>query len=138
MPLTPAEQYRNAVESDRELWKLSQILVCMCCGVCPNWPPLAVHEIERRGQAPNRWGHPCNYLLVCQKCHSGPFATMPHAKQLAYKLIADPSCYDLRRWLRIRDDALLAPNRVTQNEVEAWAQIILASRVESATKRNRS
>lgn len=53
---------------------------------------------------------------------------MPHAKQLAYKLLADPDCYDLERWLRIKDSALNAPSRVTQLEVDQWARIISDSR----------
>jgi len=43
---------------------------------------------------------------------------MPHHRQLAYKLLADPKNYDLDSWLKIRDPDLRAPIRVTQQEVD--------------------
>jgi hypothetical protein len=45
---------------------------------------------------------------------------MPHAKQLAFKLIADPCHFDLDTWLRLKDPELHAPGRVTMQEVRGW------------------
>jgi hypothetical protein len=79
-----------------------------------------VHEIERKSHAPKRWAHRCNYLLLCHQCHSGPFAAMPHAKQLAVKLVRDPNHFELVTWLRLRDPELRAPERVTIADVAHW------------------
>jgi hypothetical protein len=95
----------------------------MFCKAAPSWPPLAVHEIERRSQAPTRWAAGCNYLLLCEPCHAGPFATMPHARQLAVKLVADPKHFDLQAWLRLKDPGLKAPNRVTASEIRNLATL---------------
>jgi 5-methylcytosine-specific restriction endonuclease McrA len=103
---------------DRDQWRLEQLQVCMYCGGNDSFLPLQVHEIERRSHTPKRWDNRANYLLLCGPCHSGPFATMPHAQQLAVKLIRDPENYNLDAWLRLRDPELRAPNRVTQNEVD--------------------
>ena len=116
---SPASSYETKSNPDRQMWQTQQPQHCMFCGKSPKWPPLAVHEIERRSHAPKRWANRCNYLLLCQECHSGPFATMPHAKQLAVKWIADRMNYDLEGWIRLRDPHLLAPKRVTQQEVDS-------------------
>jgi len=42
---------------------------------------------------------------------------MPHARQLAHKLLWDAEAFDLEAWLRIRDPELRAPRRVTLAEV---------------------
>lgn len=91
---------------------------CMGCGLV-SWWPLEVHEVERRSQAPTRWKHTCNYLLLCANCHGREFDSMPHAKQLAHKLYWDAGCFDLDAWLRLKDPTLKAPQRVTLAEVEA-------------------
>lgn len=96
---------------------------------------LEIHEIERRSHAPSRWAHRCNYLLSCGPCHSDRLATMPHATQLAYKLLADPEHYHLNTWLRLRDEALRAPNRVTQEEVNQAVSIVRLSAGYSAVAR---
>lgn len=115
-----AEEYLDLVMDDRENWRLEHPQLCMSCGGSSSWPPLAVHEIERRSHAIKCWGHRCNYLLICQACHAGPFACMPHARQLAFKLIADPAHFDLDAWLRLKDPELHAPERVTMREVRGW------------------
>lgn len=104
--------------TDREQWRMEQSQVCMYCGGNKSYLPLQVHEIERRSQCPTRWDNRVNFLLLCSVCHSGPFATMPHADQLAVKMVADPENYDLESWLRLKDPQLRAPNRVTQVEVD--------------------
>ena len=81
-----------------------------------------MHEIERRSAAPNNWWHPCNALLLCNRCHSGVFAAMPHAAQLAVKLVADPDDFDLNEWLLIKDPAGRAPNRVTWPDIAAYLE----------------
>ena len=98
----------------------------MFCGVRePDaWPGLEVHEIERKSHAPKSWGNTANYLLLCQRCHAGVFATMPHAKQLAVKLIKDFEHFDLYEWLRIRDPELRAPERVTMDEVLSHLRMV--------------
>src|SRR3990172_5857753 len=94
---------------------------CMGCGIQQNW--LQIHEIERRSHG-RKWAHTCNYLLLCVSCHAGPFATMPHAEQLAHKLYWDPEHFDLQAWLRIGDPTLSAPYRVTLREVEMQMQLL--------------
>lgn len=122
-----SEAYLKSVMQDRESWRLEQRQVCMSCGDSSRWPPLAVHEIERRSHAIKCWAHRCNYVLLCTSCHAGEFACMPHAKQLAYKLIADPLHFDLPSWLMLRDPELRAPNRVMMSEVEEWARRLRTS-----------
>lgn len=92
---------------------------CMLCG---NQPATETHEIERRSHAPRGWAKACNYLRVCQKCHSGPLATMPHDMQLAYKLWRDPNHFDLNEW------NLMANRRV---ELGAIVQKLLVLWVEN-------
>ena len=84
-----------------------------------------VHEIERRSHAPWRWADVCNYLFVCEECHSEELATMPHARQLAIKQMEDPENYNLQDWLRVRDPELRAPERVTQEEVNEFCRLLL-------------
>lgn len=95
---------------------------CMGCALRPLW--LETHEIERRSQAPGRWAHACNYLLLCQNCHMGLFDCMGHAKQLSHKLYWDRLHYDLVAWLKLRDPELEAPLRVTQQEVESHLPLL--------------
>ena len=52
-----------------------------------------------------KWGHRCNYLILCHSCHAGPFASMPHAKQLAVKKAKDPQNYDLAAWIELSGKA---------------------------------
>ena len=120
-----AEEYRLEIEQDRQAWYHEQPKRCMYCGASPRWPELQVHEIERKSQAPRSWAQRCNYLLLCQPCHAGPFATMPHAKQLALKYLCDPEHFDLSGWLKIKDPNGLAPNRVRQEEIDKYVQELL-------------
>lgn len=116
-------QYYESIRREREDWRASKNERCMVCGWPENggewgqWKWLETHEMERRSRAPGRWAHPCNYLLVCNICHNGPLAAMPHKTQLAYKLGEDPKDFDLEAWLRIRDPDLRAPRRVTMEEI---------------------
>lgn len=107
---------------DREQWRHAQIPLCMYCDAQRDWLPLSVHEIERRSHSTKRWAALCNLLLLCCRCHMDHFATMPHARQLAVKYMKDRLHYDLDAWLRLRDPALKAPNRVTQKEVDGWVK----------------
>lgn len=118
--------YEDEVREDREAWRREQPNLCMHCGAMPSWLPLAIHEIERRSHAVKRWGHRCNYLLVCTPCHEGPFATMPHARQLAVKFLVDREHYDLEEWLKLRDPGLRAPLRVTEKMVAAEVEDLAA------------
>jgi len=95
---------------------------CMGCGKRKS--ALQIHEIERRGHAPGRWAHRCNYLLLCPTCHGWMFDCMPHAEQLAFKLYWDTHHYDLDSWLRLRDPELLAPHRIEISEVEEYLSIL--------------
>lgn len=124
-----AKAYLKENADKKQEWRLSQPQFCMLCGKKADWLPLSVHEIERRGHAPTRWGEVCNYLLICCRCHEGPFATMKHSVQLAIKLIRDPENYDLQAWLRIKDKELRAPNRVTQDEVDAVVNEIISKTI---------
>jgi len=116
--------YYESIRQEREDWRASKVETCMVCGwgSCgrSGWGQfkwLETHEIERRSRAAGRWANPCNYLLVCNVCHAGPLAAMPHKRQLAYKLAADAEDFDLVGWLRIRDPDLRAPKRVTMEEI---------------------
>lgn len=102
-------------------WRLSVSSTCMFCGGDGGWIGLQVHHIQRRSGAQKspRIHAGFNLLLLCESCHAGPFATMPHAKQLRLKMEVDFEHYNLREWLRIADPELRAPNRITQEEVDA-------------------
>jgi hypothetical protein len=133
-----AEQYHLRAQTDRRAWKHEQPSRCMFCSASPQWPELQVHEIERRSQAPRTWAQRCNYLLLCQPCHAGQFATMPHAKQLALKFVRDRSHYDLQEWLRIKDPIGRAPDRVTQEEVDRFvAELIPLLEFEKTVSREK-
>jgi len=99
----------------------------MICRKPESWPGLQIHEIVRRSRAPNRWGHPCNYLLTCQSCHDGRLATMRYADQLAYKLRCDPLNYDLTQFMLIADPRGVAPSLVSPDDVSS----ALASHLDS-------
>jgi hypothetical protein len=86
---------------------------------------LEIHEIERRSAAPNRWWSPCNALLLCPKCHATDFAAMPHARQLAIKLVKDPEDFDLDEWLLIKDPTRQAPERVTWSDIAQYLEVLL-------------
>jgi hypothetical protein len=117
-----AAKYYRANKEDREDWGESMKRRCMYCllkeGLVTG--ALQIHEITRRSAAPTRWADRSNYLLLCQLCHSGPFAAMEPAKELAVKMLRDPEHYDIDRWLRVQDQWLRAPLRVTQSEVDAF------------------
>ncbi|AMV35671.1 hypothetical protein VN12_26500 [Pirellula sp. SH-Sr6A] len=125
-----ADAYLKSVLEDRESWRLEHPQRCMSCGGSSSWPPLAVHEIERRSHAVKCWGHRCNYMLVDSYCHEQILAAAPHAMQLAIKKISDPWNYDLNAWLRLRDKSLMAPRRVTQEEVDEWIENLQRRRVQ--------
>ena len=117
-----ADYYAEHAEARRE-WAQGRPPLCMVCQGKPDWRGLAVHEIERRSHS-RRSFTTANYLLVCSPCHEGPVATMPHAMQLAYKLLRDPAHYDLPAWLALADPAGRAPLRVTADDVEKILKII--------------
>ncbi len=115
-----ADNYYRRVKADREAWRAEMPQACMYCG---RDFMLQVHEIERRGQAGTRWGQRCNYLLLCEICHAGPFATMPHEAQLAVKLVADGKHFNLTEWLRIKDPELRAPERITFEDIAIYLAV---------------
>ena len=118
-------KYYDTIKDARNEWRNSQPNHCMYCVRAPcGGFPLEVHEIERRSQAPGRWAHPCNYLLLCHFCHADHFDTMCHPKQLAVKLKRDPDHFDLEEWLRIRDKDLRAPDRVTLKNIVKYMSLI--------------
>ena len=119
-----ATTYYNSVKAARVEWANSKPAECMACGSKGGFVGLQIHEIERRSHAADAWAHWSNYLLVCQECHDGLFASMPHAKQLAHKWLADKEDFHLMHWLSLRDPMLRAPNRVTMGEVLEWVEVI--------------
>ncbi len=94
---------------------------CWMCGFNPatsqecRW--LETHHIDRKGHSTVRADHSSNYFLTCNVDHAGALANMPHAMQLAYKIHMDSENYSLREWLMLRDPALRAPDRVTEQEI---------------------
>jgi hypothetical protein len=111
-------KYYASIKQSRVEWAQSKGGVCMACGDRGGFTGLSIHEIERRSHASDRWACTSSYLLLCQQCHEGPFASMSHVDQLAIKKVRDPSDYDLQKWLRIRDPELRAPRRITEEEVD--------------------
>ena len=119
--------YYLQVKPDRDAWKADQPSRCWWCDVA-EWEsagPLQVHEIERKSQAPGRWGKRCNYCLLCAECHESPFGSMPHARQLALKYLHDPLHFSLEEWLSIKprpesyvtmDEVLSEAERLQENE----------------------
>lgn len=122
-----ASDYARQVDADREAWREETVDFCMWCGASGGssfgFNRLQIHEIERKSHASGRWGVRCNYLLLCPKCHGEVFDTLPHAHQLAVKLMNDPAHFDLDEWLRLRDPALLAPERVTLEEIVQYLDL---------------
>lgn len=113
--------YAQSIRAERDAWRRSVPQRCMLCG---GDYLLAVHEIERRSAAPKRWAHPCNYLLLDQNCHDKMGNTYwPQARQLALKLLTNPTAFDLDTWLRLKDPELLAPNRVTLQDVMKFLEL---------------
>jgi len=102
---------------ERKEWAIRHDRCWVCAAKEYQGFPLETHEIERRSQAPKRWMYKCNYFRACKKCHMDELATMSHARQLAYKHIYDHDEFDLEGWLRLRDPELLAPRRVTAQEI---------------------
>lgn len=109
-----AKSYYNSIRAERRKWKESQKEECAFCLKKLPLCKLECHEVERRSQAPNRWAHVENYLLLCHECHAGPFASMPHKRQLAVKLLSDPENFSLEGFLAIKPRA---PQYVTMREV---------------------
>jgi hypothetical protein len=116
-------KYSQQVRADREAWRANTPDVCMYCGVSGIYG-LEVHEIDRKSHARNRWGVRCNYLKLCRTCHANAFASMPHDRQLAVKLICDVDNFDLEEWLRIRDPELRAPDRVTMTDIVQHLRVV--------------
>ena len=124
--MSKADDYYASIRDDREEWRDSIDQACMWCGQDAPLNGFEVHEIERRSHAAGNWGHRSNYLLTCHPCHMGPLdnaVVAPHAKQLACKLLCDPEHFDLEDWLRIRDPALRAPDRVTLRDIVRYLRI---------------
>lgn len=119
--IQPARQYYKDNQEDREAWRDEMPELCMRCG---GRRLLQTHEMERRSQAPKTWAHRCNYLLLCEDCHAGPFAAMPHPWQLAFKLVRDPKHFDLKAWLMLRDPDLRAPDRVTLEDIAEFLEVV--------------
>jgi len=116
--MSKATAYYRSIKKDRDLWRDTRPHKCMCCG---SQHYLEIHEIERRSHASNNWWHRSTALLLCQTCHAGPFAAMPHVRQLAYKYLRDFMSFDLTAWLNISGRPL---SYVTPNEVYAEASKI--------------
>jgi hypothetical protein len=113
-----AKKYYASIKQDRDEWS-SQFTSCMWCGSDGGFIGLETHEVQRKSSSQGRWATRCNYLRLCQQCHAGPFANMPHVEQMKLKAMADFENYDLQAWLRIADPELRAPDRITQEEVDA-------------------
>lgn len=102
------------LERDRTAWKA----LFSHCWICRRWFQwLHCHEIAAKGTSPNRWCDRCNFFATCADCHEkhldGP-GNMPHARQLAYKVLNDLAHYDLAKWIEIRGRA---ETSITQAEV---------------------
>ena len=111
--------YADSVRDARREW-LSRFDRCMYCG---NRGPLECHEITRRSGAPGKWWHPSNAVCLCGPCHSGPFAAMDPARQLAVKFAAADGDFDLAEWLLIGDPTGRAPHRVTMAEIAGYLEL---------------
>lgn len=104
--------YYNSIKVYRREWRAKQVQRCMLCLDARKPEKLQVHEIDRKSQAPNNWWplededgndiNGCNGILTCGLCHATKLDTMPHAKQLAIKLISDPDHFNLKAWLSIK------------------------------------
>ena len=92
---------------------------CWVCGAKHHAGfPLETHEMERKSQAPHhRWANLYNYFRTCKKCHMDDLAAMPHAKQLAYKIIYDTHNFEIENWLKLKDPELRAPDRVNVRDI---------------------
>ena len=118
--MTKSQAYYNSIKEDRCDWRDTRRQRCMACSrPFSGFHLPEVHEIERRGQAQNRWWHRCNALLLCMECHIdfGSAAEWPHARQLALKRRQDCEHFDLKAWLVIRGRP---ESYVTADELDEW------------------
>lgn len=82
-------------------WRAEQKQECMCCGVDGLWPGnhLQVHHLAG---AAGRSDEPCNFLLVCRRCHEDAHAYLLGITELlAAKQLCDPSNYNKSRVMKL-------------------------------------
>lgn len=102
---------------------------CWLCGCLPQekWPHRETverqHIIRRSHVFSEAREWPENRFAACTPCHAGPLATMPHARQLAWKWLAGDRCgWDtveefLAVFCLIDDPQQQAPQRLTAHEM---------------------
>jgi hypothetical protein len=108
----------NILMAARREWA-NERKFCWVCGASHHAGfPLETHEMERKSQAPyHAWANLNNYFCACKKCHMDDLAAMPHARQLAYKIIYDTHNFEIEGWLKLKDPELKAPRRVELKEI---------------------
>ena len=121
------EEYFPGSQARRHAWVSRIKTVCWVCG--HDWGKWTIdqrtyqtHHIQRRSSCyPNWHDVECNLLACCALCHETRLASMPHAEQLAMKLLNDPLAYNLEMWLHCRDGPVLrSAERVTGEDVLAF------------------
>lgn len=122
-----SQRYKQAIKASRDEWSV-QFDRCMRCNGDGAWLGLQTHEIERKGQAPNKWAHEVNYLRVCYPCHL-EVGRWPHAKQLAFKWTHDPLFDSLEEMLTAwRAIKPRVESYVTVADVSAYLESLASTR----------
>ena len=83
-------------------WRATVKQECMCCG--SNGYELGNHlQVHHLAGAAGRSDEPCNFLLVCRKCHEAIHACkLDLDALLAAKQLCDPGNYDKTRVLKLK------------------------------------
>ena len=87
----------------REEYKAEWVM----CQVCCQRVAVDLHEIARGVHRAAAISEPCTFLTLCRLCHNdlGDLREWPICRQLAAKLLADPTKFDLARFNEIRGRA---------------------------------
>ncbi len=97
----------------------AEFLMCQCC---IKRKAEDVHEIARGIHKEESEKHPATWLCLCRKCHDemDDYSVWPIARQLALKLVADPSRFSLSKINEIRGRALDA---ITLADVAQYLEV---------------
>ena len=125
----------RAAAGVRRSWVNATGRICMICGhgpfnPNPKYPPslskVVCHEIANGyGRRLRALDQPCAVLCLCRACNEIEVvdkSKWPEQRQLAVLLARAPERYDLPAFIQLTSPA--APNRITQDEVDAYMETI--------------
>jgi len=79
----------------------------LMCQLCCKRQATDVHEIARGSHREAAFAEPATWLTLCRYCHQemGDYSVWPLTRQLALKLVVDPTRFDLVIFNRVRGRA---------------------------------